>query len=256
MDDPVNSPSANPAPVSLAPVSPAPAGPVPPTQPAVMPAPSPVPAPAIHRAPPLTPANLLPWVLLALALVAVGLLAWKLFKPADLGDPIATGLVSFEKQDKLTVFSAQLAPVVASDDARLFGLIKSRQVAVIPARVDYGIDLASVGRERMRWNPDTHTLSVRLPDVSVSRPNLDEAHAQYLREGMWITRDAQDKLTRDNTLLAEQQADGQAHQPVLIDLARAAAREAVQQNLSIPLKVAGYGDVKVLVTIDGEPNPG
>lgn len=198
----------------------------------------------------------LSWLLLALALVAVGLLAWKLFKPEDLGDPIATGLVSFEKMDRLTVFSAQLAPVVASDDARLFGLVKSRQVAVIPARVDYGVNLGSVGRERMGWNAETHTLSVRLPDVTVSKPNLDEAHAQYLREGVWITRDAQDKLTRDNTLLAEQQAAGQAHQPVLVDLARAAAKEAVQQNLSIPLKVAGYGDVKVIVTIDREPNPG
>lgn len=211
------------------------------------------PAPAVARGTPLSRASALPWVLFAAALALAGFLAWRLLRPADVGDPIATGIVSFEKMDKLTVFSAQLAPVVSSNDSRIFGLVNSRQVAVIPARVDYSLDLASVGRNRMNWNADTHTLSVRLPAVTIGKPNLDEAHAQYLREGVWITRDAQDKLTRDNTMLAEKQAAASAQQPVLMDLARTAAIEAVQQNLSIPLKVAGYGDVKVLVTIDGAP---
>jgi hypothetical protein len=81
---------------------------------------------------------------------------------------------------------------------------------------------------------------------------LDEARAQYLREGVWITRAAQDKLTRDNTRLAEQMATQQASNPVLLGLARGAAKDAVRQNLAIPLRMAGYGDVKVAVTIDGE----
>jgi hypothetical protein len=38
---------------------------------------------------------------------------------------------------------------------------------------------------------------------------------------VWITRDAQDKLTRDNTRLAEQIAVEQAGNPVLMNLARA-----------------------------------
>jgi hypothetical protein len=40
-----------------------------------------------------------------------------------------------------------------------------------------------------------------------------------------------------------------------MDLARSAAREAIAQNLAIPLQVAGYGDVKVDVRYDGEPGP-
>ncbi len=212
----------------------------------------------VRAAPPARPPAraALPWLLFAAALTLAGVFAWKLFRPADVGDPIATGIVSFEKMDKLTVFSAQLAPVVASNDSRLFGLVNSRQVAVIPARVDYSIDLSQVGRSRMSWNAEAHTLSVRLPAIALSRPDLDEAHAQYLREGVWITRDAQDKLTRDNTMLAEQQAIASAQQPALMDLARTAAKDAAQQNLSIPLKVAGYGDVKVLVTIDGDTSKG
>lgn len=197
----------------------------------------------------------LPWLLFLATLVVAVWLGWRLWKPEELGDPLATSLVAFEKQNRLTVFSAQLAPVVSSDDARLFGLVRSKQVAVIPARVDYTLDLSRIRRDRMRWDQATATLAVRLPPIVVGRPNLDEARAQYLREGVWITRDAQDKLTRDNTRLAERLAVEQAGNPVLMDLARTAARNAVSQNLAIPLQVAGYGAVKVTVSFDGEPNP-
>jgi hypothetical protein len=195
---------------------------------------------------------LLPWMLFLAAAAIAALLAWQLFKPEPIGDPLATSLVAFDKQDRLTVFSAELAPVVASDDSRLFGLVTSRQVAVIPARVDYAIDLGKVGRDRMRWDLASRTLTVRLPALEVTRPNLDEARAQYLREGMWITRAAQDKLTRDNTRLAERLAVEQAANPVLLGLARAAAKDAIRQNLAIPLQVAGFGDVALKVSIDGE----
>ena len=191
------------------------------------------------------------------AVVALGLLAlggWYAIKSLtpDHGDPVAASLLAFEKQDRLTVFSAQLALVSASEDARAFGLLKSKQVAVIPARVDYTIDLAQMDKARMKWDEPGRHLDVALPPLQVSRPNLDEAHAQYLREGVWITGDAQAKLTRDNTLVAEKQAADQARNPALIALARGAAKDAIRQNLAIPLQVAGYGNVNVMVHFDGE----
>ena len=195
-------------------------------------------------------ASALPWLLFLVTLAA---LAWFGFlKPDPLGDPLATSLVAFEKQNRLTVFSAQLAPVVASDDVRYFGLVKSKQVAVIPARVDYTIDLSAMNRDRLAWNEAAKTLDVQLPALTLSRPNLDEARAQYLREGMFITREAQDKLNRNTTLLAEQQAMKAAANPVLMGIARGAAKDAIRQNLAIPLQVAGYGEVKVRVRFDGE----
>ncbi len=206
-------------------------------------------APTIKPTQNLARASALPWLLL---LIAVAALAWVLFKPEKLGDPLATSLVAFEKQNRLTVFSAQLAPVVASDDSRMFGLVKSKQVAVIPARVDYTLDLSAMTRDRLAWNQEAKTLSVLLPPLRVTRPNLDEARAQYLREGVFITREAQDKLNRNTTRLAEQQATTAAANPVLMSLARAAAKDAIRQNLAIPLQVAGYGDVKVNVRFDGE----
>jgi hypothetical protein len=211
------------------------------------------PLPEVRREHNVARTSALPWLLFLVTLAA---LAWFWFlKPEKLGDPLATSLVAFEKQNRLTVFSAQLAPVVASDDSRYFGLVKSKQVAVIPARVDYTLDLSAMNRDRLAWNEDAKTLDVQLPTLTLSRPNLDEAHAQYLREGVFITREAQDKLNRNTTLLAEQQATKAAANPVLMGLARSAARAAIRQNLAIPMQVAGFGDVQVRVRFDGEPAP-
>lgn len=198
-----------------------------------------------------------PWMIVIGLIALSAWLGWKAFGPTELdGDPIATTLVAFEEQNRLTVFSAQLSPVVASEDSRLFGALKSRQVAVIPARVDYSIDLSRIEARRLNWDAEKEVLTVQLPPVRVGVPNLDEGRAQYLREGVWITREAQDKLTRANTRLAEQQAMEAATNPVLMDLAQEAGRTAVSQNLTIPLNVAGFGDVKVNVRFDGEPVAG
>lgn len=209
-------------------------------------------APTVERQQSLARIQAVPWLMFIAMLALSAWLGWKAFGPSDLGDPLATSLVAFEKQNKLTVFSAELAPVVASDDSRFLGMVQSRQVAVIPARVDYTLDLSQIGPERLAWNAETLVLDVQLPAIKVGKPNLDEARTQYLREGIWIARDALGDLTRKNTLLAEQQAVKQAANPILLDLARGAAKDAIRQNLAIPLNVAGYGDVTVNVRFDGE----
>ncbi len=211
--------------------------------------------PPLRREAPLARLQALPWLLFVGMLALCSWLAWRAFGPEDNGDPLATSLVAFEKQNRLTVFSAQLSPVVASTDSRLFGALQSRQVAVIPARVDYTLDLSKMNRSRLSWNEEAETLDVQLPALLVGRPNLDEGRAQYLREGILITRQAQDSLTRKNTRLAEQQAVQQAANPVLMNLARQAAKDAIRQNLAIPLQVAGFGDVTVTVRFDGEAAP-
>jgi len=208
-----------------------------------------------HRERPLARVQTVPWLLVIGLLAITAWLAWRAFGPEDYGDPLTTSLVAFEKQNRLTVFSAQLSPVVSSEDSRLFGALKTRQVAVIPARVDYTLDLSAMDRSRLKWDEASSTLDVQLPGLTVGRPNLDEGRAQYLREGLLFTRGAQDELTRNNTRLAEQQAQQQAANPVLMGLARSAAKDAIRQNLAIPLEVAGFGEVTVNVRFDGEDIP-
>lgn len=188
-----------------------------------------------------------PWALVAVLLGAIVWLGWEAFGPRDYGDPVATSLAAFKKQNELTVFSAQLSPVVAAQDSRYFDLVQSRQVAVIPATVRYTLDMSRITAEDMAWDADTNSLNVTLPDLIVSAPNLDETRAQYLREGIWITREAQDDLTRQNSQLAQDLAMDAAKEPALMELARSAAREAVRGNLALPLQAAGFGEVQVNV---------
>ena len=194
----------------------------------------------------------LPWLIAAGALALAAWLGWRVFGPSPHGDPVATSLTAFEKANRLTVFSAQLAPVVSAEDERGYGLLKSRQVAVIPARVDYTLDLSKLDAARFKWDPAGRVLTVTLPPLQVSKPNLDEARAQYLREGVWITGPAQAKLTRDNTIVADREAAKQAANPALLGLAQQSAKQAVAQNLAVPLKVAGFGKVTVTVKFEGE----
>jgi hypothetical protein len=209
--------------------------------------------PRVEREQTLARVQGVPWLVVIVLLALCAWLGWKAFGPDDRnGDPIATTLVAFEEQNALTVFSAQLSPVVSAESSSLFGAIKNRQVAVIPARVDYSLDLSRMDARRMSWDGESETLTVQLPPLRIGTPNLDEGEAQYLREGVWISRDAQDKLTRANTRLAEQQAIDAATNPTLLKLARDAGRSAIAQNLAIPLQVAGFGEVKVVVTYDDD----
>jgi len=185
--------------------------------------------------------------------IGIGLLlafaAWQVWQRWSRtgADPIATTLLTFERANRLTVFTAQVAPLAVSQDKGVFGYFQSKQVAVIPARVDYTLDLSQLKRESMVWDAETQKLTVTLPPVSLGKPNLDEGHAQYINDGVWIGRDTQTKFTHDNTLKAEQMAAQQAANPVLMGLARDAARAAVRQNLAAPLQAVGFDKVTVEV---------
>ena len=82
---------------------------------------------------------------------------------------------------------------------------------------------------------------------------LDEAQARVFTEGNWVTANAQRSLSKNNSLQAERKAATFAKNPQVLVLARNAAKEAVRQNLAIPLQVAGYENAKVTVRFEGEP---
>ena len=107
-------------------------------------------------------------------------------------------------------------------------------------------------RDRFQWNADTQTLAVTLPELRISRPNLDEAQARTFTEGNFVTGGAAQSLAKNNSLQAERKAGTFARNPEVMALARQAAKDAVRQNLAIPLQVAGFADAKVTVAFDGE----
>jgi len=199
-----------------------------------------------------------PWLLFIAMLGVTAWLAMKAFGPDETGDPVASALLTFEKQNSLTVFSSRFEVLASSSDARgVLGvdLLNSEQTVIMPAMVEYRVELSSVGRDRMTWDEDSRTLDVRLPPLKISRPNVDEARARVFTKGVWVTSGAQDDLRRNNARQAERKAALFASEPQILAMARTAGKEAIRQNLAVPLAVAGFEDAKVVVHFDGEVKP-
>lgn len=215
--------------------------------------------PQVRREQSLARTQAVPWLIVIVLLAAAAWLGWRAFFYHEEGDPVGSAMLAFEKQNSLTVFSSRFEVVAESEDRRgIMGvdLLKSRQAAIIPATVEYRLDLSTMDRDRFEWNDSNYTMTVVLPQLRISRPNLDEAEQKTFTEGTYVSRDASADLARNNSRQAERKAAEFAKNPEVLALARQAAKDAVRQNLAIPLEVAGYGNVTVNVRFDGEKQPG
>lgn len=214
--------------------------------------------PRPHREHSLARVQAVPWLVVIVLLVAVGFLTWKAFFESEEGDPVASAMLAFEKQNSLTVFSSRFEVVAESTDSRgVLGvpILRARQAMIVPAMVEYRLDLSQVGRDRMKWDPESETLDVALPPLQTTVPNLDEKDARLFTDGNFVTGAAAQALARNNSAQAERKASEFARNPEILAMARSAAKDAIRQNLAIPLEVAGYGEVTVNVTFDGEQVP-
>ncbi|RIV76874.1 DUF4230 domain-containing protein [Pelagerythrobacter aerophilus] len=211
--------------------------------------------PEVRRERPLALVQAVPWLIVIVLLALAAWLGWRAFVYQEEGDPVGSAMLAFEKQNSLTVFSSRFEVIAESEDTRgVLGVpvLRSRQAMIIPATVEYRVDLSQVGRERIDWNAETQQLTVRLPQLQTTRPNLDEAQARVFQDGVFITRDASRDLSQNNSRQAERKASAFAKNPEVLALARTAAKEAVRQNLAIPLQIAGYDRATVQVTFEGE----
>lgn len=211
---------------------------------------------SVQRETPLARVQAGPWMVVIVLLAAIAWLTWRAFFYQEEGDPVGSAMMAFEKQNSLTVFSSRFETVAESTDARgVMGidLLKSRQAMIVPATVEYRLDLSSMDREDLQWDAEAQILAVTLPGLRISKPNLDEANARYFTEGRFVTRDASTALSRNNSAQAERRAQAFAKNPEILALARNAAKDAIRQNLAIPLQVSGYENAQVSVRFENEP---
>ena len=219
------------------------------------------PEPATRFAPGIAPtpmaSRLAPRIIVAALLVAVGFLSWRAYFYEEEGDVISSAMIAFERQNSLTVFSSRFEVVAESTSTPSVGpfdvdILKSRQAMLVPATVEYRLNLSDMTRANFRWSENEQVLDVTIPKLQITRPNLDEARARVFTEGMFVSRTASTALSRSNSQAAERNAIAFAQNPEVLNLARGAAKDAIRQNLAIPLQVAGYGDVRVNVRFEGE----
>lgn len=196
-----------------------------------------------------------PWlsiaILLALAaLVWVAYARWPRDPEVDAVGSLITGL---RQANELTVFSAQVATVTTRTRGRLGGLLVNRQTTIVPATVEYRLDQRALTPDRFRWDATAQTMTLTLPGLTITRPNLDTSRGQYYRSGPPMSAALRDEMARLGTADAAREAVRQASSPALQQLARAAAKEAMTQNLLLPLRAAGFDRAQVTVRFADEP---
>jgi hypothetical protein len=67
-------------------------------------------------------------------------------------------------------------------------------------------------------------MTLTLPGLTITRPNLDTSRGQYYRSGPPMTAALRDEMARQGAADANREAVRQASSPALQQMARAAAR--------------------------------
>ena len=194
---------------------------------------------------------------LAVLAVLAGLFLWNRSVERQRAEELAQaqGLVrvlsaTFRKQNALKVGEVEGAFDVTSIDPGPIPILKSAQKVKLPYSIDYSIDLSGMSADRYRWDKDSRTLVVEAPDVTVGRPNIDEAQRQTLAtQGLFVTRGAADNLSRRAAVQANRAATAEATKAVHLDKARANARAVIADMLETPLDLAGMDNVTVVVRL-------
>lgn len=167
-------------------------------------------------------------------------------------DMVGAMLVSVQRQKSLIVLTARLvAPVTSARDTTVgpITVATTRQTAILPARVDYVLDLAAMRAGDLNWDEDSQTLRVKRPAVQVGKPAIDWEKAQVYRDGNFATAltSVNDNLQTDNAKKAPALFVKQAHVPELMRMADDAADAAIATLFRMPLVAAGFADAKVVV---------
>lgn len=201
------------------------------------------------------PPRWLAWLIIPLLLVA-GYLYWNYQQAqeereqqlVDEGFTLVRVLSStFTNASELKVGNVSGRFQITTRDAGWGGIFPSSQRVRVPFNVGYQIDVSQLDADDYRWDPAARTLVVRLPPVTVSAPNIDESRVEILdRDGIWISRRAQDQLNSRLTNGAINQARQEASNPQRKASAEANAKRVVSEMIRTPLAAAGLSDVEVI----------
>ena len=159
--------------------------------------------------------------------------------PADPQAIANSALLSIRDEGRVTVFTGRFVAVVTASESR-FGL-DARKTLIMPGTVRYGIDLGRLRRENLEWDPATLTLSVTLPPLEISGPDIDLNQVQEYSEGgiVMALTDAERTLDQANRRSAQDELMRQARERTPTGQARHAAMRIVARSFALPLRSAG-----------------
>lgn len=175
-----------------------------------------------------------------------------LFGGPDPETVASASLQSMREQARLTPFAARFVAVVTSSQQR-FGLT-AQKTLILPGTVRYELDLSKIQQRDLSWNEGTRTLSISLPPLEISNPEirLDELR-EYADGGVLMAlTNAEDQLDAANRARGQRELIRQARDALPMRLAREAAVRVVERSFAMPLRAAGI-DAKVAVRFADQP---
>jgi hypothetical protein len=183
-------------------------------------------------------------VLALVVVIATGslfLLGWKLRKELH-PDPVTVATASLQavrEQAVLVPFAARFVAVVTSEEHR-FGL-SAKKTLIMPGMVRYELDLAALRQRDLAWDPATRTLTVTLPPLHISQPDVDLRDVQTYGQGgvLMALTDVGSELDAANKAAGQGELMRQAREQLPMRLARHAALNAIERSFAMPLKAAG-----------------
>lgn len=181
----------------------------------------------------------------ALGLLLLGLALGYALRPEAVPPPpdpeaIATAaLLSVRDQGRIVPFSARFVSVATATESHL-GLT-ARKTLIMPGTVRYGVDLTRLRRSSLAWDGASRTLTVTLPPLELSGPEIDLNQVQESSEGGLLMALAGSEKTLDQSNRRDAQDDlmRQAREPAPMQLARSAAMRDVARAFALPLRSAG-----------------
>lgn len=159
---------------------------------------------------------------------------------------VSASLESLREQNVLVPFTARF---VADPTSRVRRLgLTAQKTLIVPGTVRYEVDLAALAADDVAWNAAAGTLTVTLPPLRVSVPEMDPAGAVAYRDGELVlaVTDAERQLDAANWKAAREEIVAQARGTVPMRLAETAAINAVTANFALPLQAAGV-EARVVV---------
>ena len=159
--------------------------------------------------------------------------------PADPEEIAVSALLSIREQGRLVPFSARFVSVASASESHL-GLT-ARKTLIMPGTVRYGIDLARLRRSSLDWEESSRTLTVTLPPLELSGPEIDLNQVRESSEGglVMALAGSERALDQSNRQRAQDDLMRQAREPRAMQLARAAAMRHVARAFALPLRAAG-----------------
>ena len=189
---------------------------------------------------------------LIVVLAVAGLIFWFLERKrqaAELEVEIGSGKViseAFKKARSLKVATLSGDVRASGKDPGWGGWFPTSTTVEYPYTADYFVDLYKVSPASFRWNAETRTMTVLIPEVTVAKPAIDAAKIRYRRNDGWIvTPGSVRRITTQVAQRAASIAANSAKKEEHMSRARESALEAVQALVSAPLREAKLGQVNV-----------